>query len=78
MNYIAVFKKGGDLKSSFFYEYNSSTISISSIEDVINYLERYIHPDNNTLIIKETLLDSEVLSDLKIITELYNLYSKYN
>lgn len=64
MNYIAVFKRDNKLVSLFFayrdesdIVYKRSTL-IRNEDDVINAITTYFYPDNENIVIRETLLDS--------------------
>lgn len=64
MNYIAVFRREGKIMSLFFayrdesdVMYKSSTL-IRNEDDVIKAVSQYFSPDNNDMVIRETLLDS--------------------
>ena len=76
MNYIAVFRRGGQLMSLFFAHrdesdimYKASTL-IRNEDDVIKAVLLYFNPDNRDIVIRETLLDSVAFKeDNKNITE---------
>lgn len=76
MNYIVVFTINGELKSIFFsyrdevdVVFKDSTL-IRNVDDVIRVMDTYFYPDNNSYVIRETLLDSKTFSeDNQAITE---------
>lgn len=76
MNYIAVFRRGGNLMSLFFVHRDESDVAykrstlIRNEDDVIRAILLYFAPDNNSMIIRETLLDCTAFKeDNKNITE---------
>ena len=78
MNYIAVFRRGGQLMSLFFAHrdesdimYKASTL-IRNEDDVINAVLLYFNPDGKDIVINVTLLDSVALNeDIKNITDYF-------
>jgi hypothetical protein len=81
MNYIVISKRGGVLTPLFFtyrdesdVVYNDDAL-IRNEDDVIRVMMRYFKPDNGLMIIRETLLDIDALTDdLSIITEQLKKY----
>ena len=63
MNYIVVFRKEGILNSLFFNYRDESNVAykeetlIRNEDDVIKVMLKYFSPDNDDMIIRETLLD---------------------
>lgn len=63
MNYVVVYKKGG-VTTSLFFAYKDESdrtfkdeILIKNEDDVIKIMLDYIHPDDDSMVIRETLLD---------------------
>lgn len=81
MNYIVFFRKEGVINSLFFNYRDESNVAfkeetlIRNEDDVIKVMMTYFHPDNNNMIIKETLLDASAYREEnnRIINQLMNL-----
>lgn len=69
MNYIVAFRKEGIFNSLFFNYRDESDVAykeetlIRDEDDVIKSILKYFKPDNNTMVIKETLLDVGAFRD---------------
>lgn len=63
MNYVVVYKKGGVITPLFFAYKDESDrifkdeILVKNEDDVIKIMLDYIHPDDDSMVIRETLLD---------------------
>lgn len=81
MNYIVVFRRGGVVNSLFFVYRDESDVAfknstlIKNEDDVIAAMLQYFSPDNNDMVIKETLLDQSAFKEdnVNIVKQLLDL-----